>query len=164
MTEINWNVLETLSGEALRLETFHALQSIANAVQEEDEDSPHVLSTVPRLAALICAKSVLTSFRPILSTLARAVGLWNYIDVSEADEKDRILAETASVRLDKTLVLHREQIEALNILLSKRNLILSAPTSFGKSILIDVLLATGRYNKVAIILPTIALLDEFRKG
>ncbi|MGY3078047.1 hypothetical protein ACVWZZ_004455 [Bradyrhizobium sp. LM6.10] len=43
------------------------------------------------------------------------------------------------------------------------NLVLSAPTSFGKSLLIDALLASGRYHRVAIVLPTIALLDEFRR-
>ena len=32
-----------------------------------------------------------------------------------------------------------------------------------KSILIDALLASGRYRRVAIVLPTIALLDEFRR-
>jgi hypothetical protein len=51
----------------------------------------------------------------------------------------------------------------LNALLSGKNLILSAPTSFGKSVLIDALVASGKYNRVAIVLPTIALLDEFRR-
>jgi hypothetical protein len=58
---------------------------------------------------------------------------------------------------------HREQIAVLNDLLAGRNVILSAPTSFGKSLLIDALLATGRYKRIAIVLPTIALLDEFRR-
>ena len=64
---------------------------------------------------------------------------------------------------DLNVTFHREQIAALNTLLSCRNLVLSAPTSFGKSLLIDALLATGRYRRVAIVLPTIALLDEFRR-
>ena len=61
------------------------------------------------------------------------------------------------------ITLHREQVAALNDLLAGRNLILSAPTSFGKSLLIDALLASGKYARVAIVLPTIALLDEFRR-
>ena len=61
------------------------------------------------------------------------------------------------------ITFHREQIAALNTLLSGRNLVLSAPTSFGKSLLIDALLASGRYHRIAIVLPTIALLDEFRR-
>ena len=54
-------------------------------------------------------------------------------------------------------------MNALNALLAGRNLILSAPTSFGKSLLVDALLATNRYKRIAIVLPTIALLDEFRR-
>lgn len=61
------------------------------------------------------------------------------------------------------ITFHREQIAALNTLLAGKNLVLSAPTSFGKSLLIDALLATDRYRRVAIVLPTIALLDEFRR-
>ncbi|MDR3736417.1 MAG: hypothetical protein P4L10_12880 [Acidobacteriaceae bacterium] len=50
----------------------------------------------------------------------------------------------------------------MNSLLAGNNLALSAPTSFEKSILIDALLLEDRYRRVAIVLPTIALLDEFR--
>lgn len=75
----------------------------------------------------------------------------------------RPLGSTVSVEELDGLTLHREQIAALNALLDGRNLILSAPTSFGKSILIDAPLASGRYQRVAIVLPTIALLDEFRR-
>jgi hypothetical protein len=51
----------------------------------------------------------------------------------------------------------------LNSLLAGNNLVLSAPTSFGKSILVDALLLEDRFQRVAIVLPTIALLDEFRR-
>lgn len=74
-----------------------------------------------------------------------------------------MIAETASAEALGGLTFHKGQVEALNILLSGRNLVLSAPTSFGKSLLIDALLATKRYKRVAIIVPTIALLDEFRR-
>jgi hypothetical protein len=162
MAEIDWESLQTLSGAPLRLATFRTLQTVAEVLQDEELDDPVVLASVPRLAALISQHDELSSFIPVLSTLARAVGLWNYID-ADADERDQMLAGAATVRFEKDVILHREQIEALNTLLAGRNLILSAPTSFGKSLLIDVLLSTRRYRRVAIVLPTIALLDEFRK-
>jgi hypothetical protein len=90
------------------------------------------------------------------------VGLWNYIDTDIADARDELAAEVAGVP-ELGIVLHREQLAALNVLLGGQNLILSAPTSFGKSILIDALLLHNRYRRVAIVLPTIALLDEFRR-
>ncbi len=74
-----------------------------------------------------------------------------------------MVADAVTVDELDGITLHREQITALNTLLSGRNLILSAPTSFGKSVLIDALLASGRYHRIAIVLPTIALLDEFRR-
>ena len=39
----------------------------------------------------------------------------------------------------------------------------SAPTSFGKSLVIDALIASGRYPNIVIIVPTIALIDETRR-
>jgi hypothetical protein len=74
-----------------------------------------------------------------------------------------MIADAVTVDELDDITFHREQISALNTLLSGRNLVLSAPTSFGKSVLIDALLASGRYRRIAIVLPTIALLDEFRR-
>ncbi|KJV07113.1 hypothetical protein VZ95_20245 [Elstera litoralis] len=99
----------------------------------------------------------------MVNALARATGLWNYIDKEIADYADLLLAESVTSEELGGITFHREQIEALNTLLSGENLILSAPTSFGKSLLVDALLASGKYRRVAIILPTIALLDEFRR-
>ncbi len=43
------------------------------------------------------------------------------------------------------------------------SVVLSAPTSFGKSLVIDALIASGQYRNVAIVVPTIALIDETRR-
>ena len=43
------------------------------------------------------------------------------------------------------------------------NLILSAPTSFGKSLLIEEMVASNKYKNLVIIQPTLALIDETRK-
>jgi hypothetical protein len=61
------------------------------------------------------------------------------------------------------VVFHKEQALALKRILNGENLILSAPTSFGKSLVIDAALASGVFRRAAIILPTIALLDETRR-
>ena len=105
----------------------------------------------------------MNDYREVLSALARSVGLWNYIDKETADARDLIVAEAVTFSELDGITLHREQILALNTLLAGKNLVLSAPTSFGKSILIDALLASNKYKRVAIVLPTIALLDEFRR-
>jgi hypothetical protein len=163
LSQEEWHDIGRLEGGALKERVFSMLQQVAGEIQEREPDDPQVLGVVPRLAALIEARSELASFKEAFNALARAVGLWNYIDRESADVRDQILTEAVSVPELDGLTLHREQVEALNALLAGRNLILSAPTSFGKSVLIDALIASGKYSRVAIVLPTIALLDEFRR-
>jgi DEAD/DEAH box helicase len=158
-----WTEIEHLQGASLKERVFSIIQDTARNIQSHDLDDPEVLTVVPRLADLIEKHPELADYREVFSALARAVGLWNYIDKETADERDGILAEAVTVEELGGITLHREQVAALNTLFAGRNLVLSAPTSFGKSILIDALLASGRYSRIAIVLPTIALLDEFRR-
>lgn len=46
--------------------------------------------------------------------------------------------------------------------MSGKNVIASAPTSFGKSLLIEEVVASNKYKNIVIIQPTLALLDETR--
>lgn len=63
----------------------------------------------------------------------------------------------------QSLYLHEEQKYLLNKLENGINLIISAPTSFGKSLLIEEIVSSRKYNNMVIIQPTLALLDETRK-
>lgn len=163
ITQQGWEELQLLAGDALKSRVFSLIRDIAGAIQEREIDDPDVTGSVPRLAKLILGRKELFSYREIFSTLARSAGLWNYIDTDTADVRDEIIAEAVTVPALGGVTLHREQVAALNTLLSGKNLILSAPTSFGKSLLIDALIASGKYERLAIVLPTIALLDEFRR-
>ncbi|WP_336800166.1 DEAD/DEAH box helicase [Kaistia sp. MMO-174] len=160
--EIDWRAINDLSGDRLKGQIFQVLQIASQAIQVEANDSPALLGIVPRLAELLERRPELSSFQEAYNALARSVGLWNYIDRAQADIRDELIAEAATVPA-LGIALHREQLSALNTLLNGNNLILSAPTSFGKSLLVDALLLTGRFNRIAIVLPTIALLDEFRR-
>ena len=163
VTQAQWHEIERLEGAALKGRVFSILQETARDIQALQVDDPLVLSVVPRLANLLETRRELESYREAFSALARAVGLWNYIDKDRGDYRDVMVADAVTSDALDGITFHREQIGALNTLLSGRNLVLSAPTSFGKSLLIDALLASGRYKRVAIVLPTIALLDEFRR-
>ena len=162
--QIDWGALNRLKGSELKFATFKAIQKASFAVQYASVDDPRVLEAVPRLAELISNHSdELNDFRELVNSLARSTGLWNYIDSDSANIDDALIAEAVTSLELGGITFHREQINALNTLLAGNNLILSAPTSFGKSLLVDALLVTGRYKRVAIVLPTIALLDEFRR-
>ena len=163
LSTIPWEELKTLETAPLKSRLFSILQDIAVEIQQTERDDPVVLATVPRLIEIIRFREDLATFNAPLNALARSVGLWNYIDVPTADPRDSLIAQAVTIDAIGGITLHREQVAALNVLLSGRNLILSAPTSFGKSLLIDILLLSGRYHRVAIVVPTIALLDEFRR-
>lgn len=158
-----WNNIAQLHGDELKRTIFSIMQEASLSLSAGNSDDPSVLEVIPRLAGLVPVRQELSSFREAFSALARASGLWNYIDKETADTADKLLAEAVTSDELGGVTLHREQIAALNDLLAGKNLILSAPTSFGKSLLIDALLASRRYKRVAIVLPTIALLDEFRR-
>jgi hypothetical protein len=160
---IDWRAMEDMPGPELLHRIFRIMQETAIAVNADEPDDPALLQVIPRLADIIPTRSELMPLREPFSALARAVGLWNYIDREAADDADRLVAEAVTAPELGGITFHREQIAALNKLLSGENLILSAPTSFGKSLLIDALLASGKFRRVAIVLPTIALLDEFRR-
>ncbi|HEX2843483.1 DEAD/DEAH box helicase [Hyphomicrobium sp.] len=160
---VRWDELKALESDVLKTRLFSLLQDLAVEIQAGEPDDPDILGAVPRLADLISERPDAASYSQLLSSLARSVGLWNYIDTSHSDTSDAFVAEAVTVEKLGGITLHKEQIAALNVLLAGKNLILSAPTSFGKSILIDALLLSGRYSRVAIVLPTIALLDEFRR-
>lgn len=109
-----------------------------------------------------------SDYRNILNSLVRQVGLFPYVSENELSTADKLAYEFH--RADglppingKDVVFHREQVKIVRKLLSGSNIAVSAPTSFGKSLIIDALIASGRYNNIAIIVPTIALVDETRR-
>lgn len=58
---------------------------------------------------------------------------------------------------------HEQQKEIEQALSNGENVAVSAPTSFGKSLLIEEIVARRKFNNILIIQPTLALIDETRK-
>lgn len=99
-----------------------------------------------------------------LNDLIRQVGLYPYMDKEKATWQEQILLNSFSVDIGgKEVVLHREQSKLLAGLLEGKNLAVSAPTSFGKSFIVDAFLQLRKPNTVMMIVPTIALADEIRR-
>ena len=61
------------------------------------------------------------------------------------------------------MTFHTEQRRVFSKLLAGKNVVLSAPTSFGKTLLVDALIASKKPTNVVIVVPTIALLEERRR-
>lgn len=101
--------------------------------------------------------------RPIWNSLIEAAGLYPYVN-------SELLLESALLRYEyhksshlSGIYLHEEQQKLSLELLSGHSVVVSAPTSFGKSLLIEEIIASGIYRNIVIIQPTLALLDETRK-
>jgi hypothetical protein len=100
----------------------------------------------------------------ILEGLVRELGLFPYIDEEALSLTDSIAYEYhRPVNYDEQIVFHREQALVYRRLLGGDNIILSAPTSFGKSKVIDAIIASGKYKNIVVIVPTLALIDETRR-
>ena len=65
--------------------------------------------------------------------------------------------------LDERTVFHRVQARIYELLLDGVSVVLSTPTSFGKSLIIDAVVAAKRFKNVVVVVPTIALIDETRR-
>jgi hypothetical protein len=101
----------------------------------------------------------------MLYALARQTGLFPYVEPEFLATSDLLAYEFhRPYNMDEDdIVFHSVQARVYRELIGGRNVILSAPTSFGKSLLIDAIIATGKYSNIAVIVPTIALIDETRK-
>lgn len=104
------------------------------------------------------------SYKPILYSLVRELGLFPYLDEELLSLTDSIAYEYhRPLPYGEPVVFHREQAEVYRRLMDGDNIILSAPTSFGKSKIIDAVIASGRYKNIVVVVPTIALIDETRR-
>ncbi|WP_333815359.1 DEAD/DEAH box helicase [Tabrizicola sp.] len=95
--------------------------------------------------------------------LAEECGLYPYVDIEKLNPLRASLIESFSVGLDEKVYLHAKQMEVLSHLLAGENVALSAPTSFGKSLIVDAFVQQSGPETVVAIVPTIALIDETRR-
>lgn len=106
------------------------------------------------------------ALREMIDALVREAGLFPYLPADgPLGDRDLLLRETLRVHGlgDSDIILHTAQANVYARLLAGDNVLLSAPTSFGKSLIIDALLVSGRYDNVLVVVPTLALIDEIRR-
>lgn len=101
----------------------------------------------------------------IWTSLLERVGFYPYIV-----NRGRGLGLNARIRMNGYKSKHLDGIyfhsqqKAINDMIERgKNLAVSAPTSFGKSLLIEEVIASNKFDNVLIIQPTLALIDETRQ-
>lgn len=104
------------------------------------------------------------AYSPLVNHLIRSTGLYPYMMEETSTWQDRWIHDLFKVDVGgNKITLHREQSLLLKHLLDGKNLAVSAPTSFGKSFVVDAFISIKSPTTVVIIVPTIALTDETRR-
>jgi hypothetical protein len=149
--------------DQLRSHQFDVVRDLSLLANVEDQEE--VLQELVLRA--LENRTAFNGYESVLDGLVRRVGLYPYLDENLLGTPDKIAYELHRAPTEEepesALVFHREQADVLRSLLVGNNVVLSAPTSFGKSLIVDALIASGRYRNVLIVVPTIALIDETRR-
>jgi len=112
---------------------------------------------------LLDRREEFNGYREVVDSLALAVGLYPYASTETLSTSELLEYEAHRPEGMADIVFHRVQAAVYNYLMDGESVILTAPTSFGKSLIIDGLLASESFDNVAIVVPTIALIDETRR-
>lgn len=108
-------------------------------------------------------KNEFEDYHELVVELIKQVGLYPYLKDEKLSLRDLLAFEMHRVDGMNEVIFHSSQAKVYNHLMNGKNVILSAPTSYGKSLIIDSIIASGRYENIVIIVPSIALIDETRK-
>ncbi|MFZ2450446.1 MAG: DEAD/DEAH box helicase [Methylovulum miyakonense] len=108
------------------------------------------------------------SYQNILDELVMQVGLYPYVykNTGLQNLSLRSAINHSAHRADGVMqdcVLHSAQARVLRKLMAGESIILSAPTSFGKSLFIDITISAKNFKNIVLIVPTLALVEETRR-
>ena len=133
-----------------------AINTIVNRSNSEWEGRDLVIRALDKLNLFDVVE------QSLLLNMVRAVGLFPYITphLNNMALSDRLAYEAHRVEgVEQGMVFHHLQAHVFSLIMQGRNVVLSASTSVGKSLVIDAVLAQRRFKKVVVIVPTIALID-----
>lgn len=102
----------------------------------------------------------------VLDYLLEARGLFPYKKFDD-NFKDKITESIVTSPLTNegggSKLFHIKQFDVYQLLMKRKSVILSAPTSFGKTLLVEALIATRTLSNIVIVVPTLSLIDELKK-
>jgi len=155
------NSLASLSNDgSSTVDVLLAINAIVNRSNSDWEGRDLVIRALDKFTLFDAVE------QSLLLNMVRAVGLFPYITphLSNMALSDRLAYEAHRVKgVEPGMVFHHLQAHVFSLIMQGQNVVLSASTSVGKSLVIDAVLAQRRFNKVVVIVPTIALIDETRR-
>lgn len=128
-----------------------------------DFNEPEARSELIKLLSVMQKEEI--EYSELTNSLIRQCGLLPYMRIESCAPLDQVVYDAfkTDVGLNDEMTLHREQSSLLKRLLDGKNIAISAPTSFGKSFVIDAFISIAKPTNVVIIVPTISLTDETRR-
>ena len=116
------------------------------------------------LVAMRLSQDLWGEYRPIASDIIRSTGMFPYLSYdNNLDLRNTLTVNYFRSPSRQDTIMHRAQASVLKLLLSGESVILSAPTSFGKTFVVDELILTNKFVNILIIVPTVALIEEIRR-
>jgi hypothetical protein len=156
VSKIRQQLKKSVLAETEKFEILRAIGMLLNRDEESTTAQELVLRVLEK-------REQFGQLAPVLDGLVRQVGLFPYLHPDTLGLTDLLAYEVHRPDNLGEVVFHRAQAAVYHQLMEGRNVILSAPTSFGKSLIIDAVIASGKYKNIAVIVPTIALIDETRR-
>lgn len=150
--------------EQLMAPQFGELRELARYTREPDLQE----EGRERLIRFLDAHSGSTRLEPVVDSLCVHFGLYPYMSPNRLSlstaEALAVEFHRPGVELgDGDFIFHAEQSTIFYRLMDGESIILSAPTSFGKSVILDALVASEKWHNIVVIVPTVALIDEVRR-
>ncbi len=146
-----------------KLDPFGFLAELAAFTSLADEDDK-LQEARDILVRVLEDAGKFKGYEPIIQTLLRNVGLFPYLDFDKADVADQLAGEAHRPdAMPGNIVFTTKQAEVYRELMAGRSVVLSAPTSFGKSLIIDAVIASHKHRNIVVVVPTLALVDETRR-
>lgn len=101
----------------------------------------------------------------ILKNMVRKSGLFPYLkkEFNNLTPDDVRVLDLYRTPFSDSFVFHSMQFHVFDLLKAGKNVVLSAPTSMGKSAIVDSLLGLGTLKRLVLVVPTVALADETRR-
>lgn len=159
-TALNYSkIKKMLRNREANLPKFDILNFISQSVNQNGIN----VEGQELLLRVLDRKDDFLEYADIIISLIRQYGLYPYLKNFELSLSDEVACEIHKPNGLRNIVFHSKQNEIYYTLIHKGNIVLSAPTSFGKSLIIDSIIESNLYNNIMIIVPSIALIDETRK-
>ena len=166
-------IVEAIKNNTIKENEYFSIAQCINSALVSKEEAQKVKARNVVIYILEYWDNVPHIYRQLFTDIIASCGFFPYLE----KDKDKLVLNNLKqeirkemhrsnyIKSDMAIYFHEAQNELRELLLNTdRNIVVSAPTSFGKSLLIEEIVASEKYENIVIIQPTLALLNETRNN